>query len=90
MHIDRARIDKNVAPPDPVEQLFPAPDAAGSFHEGAQQTKLGGAKLQRRPRPLHPVGFGIERDIVVAQHRTDDGRDRRNCARARAMSSTTE
>src|SRR6185369_5130050 len=50
MHVDRSRIDENVAAPDAVEKLVARQHAIGVLHQKAQKLKL----LQREPRRLAP------------------------------------
>ena len=58
--IDRPRVDIDVAPPDPVEQLFARPDPLGFFQKGREQPEFGRAKFQRIAVPAYPVGFGVK------------------------------
>src|SRR5690606_6195183 len=55
MHVDRARVDVDVAAPDTIEQLFPAPDSPGFLHQRRQQPELGRPELQWLAAPVHPV-----------------------------------
>src|SRR6056297_4208114 len=65
--IDGAGVDIDVAPPDPIKQLFAAPDPAGLFHEGRQQAEFGGSELEILAVAGDAVGFGVEHDILVFQ-----------------------
>ncbi len=71
MHIDRALIDIDVAPPHAVEQLRAAEHASRALHQELEQPELGRSEMDLAPVSGHPVRLAVERDIADAQHRGD-------------------
>jgi hypothetical protein len=51
MHVDGALIDKDVAAPDPVQQLLAREDATWARHKKLQQLELGRSEVQVHARP---------------------------------------
>src|SRR6185436_18297172 len=62
MHVDGALVDIDVAPPDAVEQLLAAEDAAGMLQEKLQQTILGRAEIDRPAGARDAALFAVEFD----------------------------
>jgi len=87
MDIDGAGFNINVGPPDGVEQLLAAEDAAGMLDQMLEQAVFGGARPPRRTRCA-------TRSITISPKVTTSsvsaGRMRRRTARMRASNSVIE
>src|SRR5690606_13418770 len=64
MHIHRALIDIDIAPPDTVEQLPARIDAAGMAHEVFEQAVLGGPQMQLAAAAAHAVAGAVDLEIA--------------------------
>jgi hypothetical protein len=89
MDVDGAQFDVAAAAPDGIEQLAAGKDAAGVFHEVAQQAEFGRTDLDRL-RLRDAVRGGVERSPTVIVSPARAGRTRRSTAPTRAISSRGE
>ncbi len=89
MHIDRARLDMDVGPPDRVEQFLARKHPARMLHEEFQQAELGRAEMDRARIAADAVRGQVHGDVVEVQHAFDGtALERRSRARIRASSAS--
>ena len=67
MHVDRARLDVDVAAPDRVQHFLAREDPAGMLHEKLQQAELGRPEMNRPSVALHAVRGEVHRHVVESQ-----------------------
>ena len=67
MYIYGARIHKDIASPNSVEQLLTRPNASGLFHEMTEQPKLSRTELDFRTSARDFMGFTIKDNVFKDQ-----------------------